>query len=860
VVQAGKRVGKRVYVSVAQLDVMEQSYRELVTRAEAIASAELSGAFNVLRIDAEAEEVAFLHYPDLGRDPFPSLDRSWRVDVRTQLVTRRSYVNSLNPPILHRTELLLSPEHPARAKCEALSAACESVGLFEDPTIIGYKNQWHALIQEHAFVLDGFELVPLANAVPQESSDGEGNSDSEHVARHLTALARTTLSAPLQSLLRDALLTTTSTFFDYGCGRGDDIATLSASGFTAVGWDPHFCPRAERIPADVVNLGFVINVIEDREERVSALEGAFALAGKVLSVAAMIGTNDASKGRPCNDGVLTSRNTFQKYFSQGDLRAFIESVLDEEAYPAAPGVFYVFRDRAVEQAYLVARSRNTSRVERLLRPSFVPRLRVPQEASRKRGSSSGRPPVATRIDSTAGQEQLLTLWRTILELGRVPDTEEIPNAVGLRLHFGSTKRAIEACLERNDPIALRRATQGRRDDILVMLALRTFDRRRKFQRLEPRLAKDIRQFFGTLGNAEAEATQLLFSLQDTAVVGKCCEEAASEGLGWLVPGESLQLHSSLVERLPAPLRIYVGCSAVMAGDVSRFDLVKAHISSGKVSLISYDDFVNKSLPLMLRRVKVNLREQTVDVFDYSGLHAPTVLWRKSRYINEEFPNYALQVDFDAQLEALRLFDLDAYGPDEATVRTELAGRRFEVVGFKLLRSQDIPDIDGKCGRNFRYRDLLECGETWQSLRLPNLPASAESYNALNDLAFKILDPVVEYFGPIELTYAFASPALTRHIKRRISPGLDQHAAHEVSRSGRLVCERRGAAVDFLVRDEDMREVAKWIARNCQFDRMYFYGATKPIHVSIGPDNSATVYRLDERGSRRIPRHVDVDSL
>jgi hypothetical protein len=63
---------------------------------------------------------------------------------------------------------------------------------------------------------------------------------------------------------------------------------------------------------------------------------------------------------------------------------------------------------------------------------------------------------------------------------------------------------------------------------------------------------------------------------------------------------------------------------------------------------------------------------------------------------------------------------------------------------------------------------------------------------------------------IELTYGFCSPELARRIPGRIAPALDQHAAHERNARGKAVCPRLGAAVDFIVTDENMREVADWM--------------------------------------------------
>lgn len=858
---AGKRVGHHLYISTDQIEVLDDRARELVTRAHALLDQQAKESFNVLRVDVSTEDVAFLNYPDLGRAPFPALASSCRVNVPTRLIRRRRYDNSLNPPILHRTELLLREDHPARERCEALTATCEALGLFDHSASIGFTQQWDALIAARGYSLDGFALVPIANAVDNAVEDvGFGADTNASVERHLTALARTSLSAPVQSLLRDQLLTVDTSFFDYGCGRGDDLATLAAASYTARGWDPHYRPDSERVAADVVNLGFVINVIENKQERIEALQGAYALTERVLAVSAMLTNNESSKGRPFGDGVLTNRNTFQKYYSQGELRAFIESVLGEEAYPAAPGIFYVFRDRALEQQYLLLKSSNGSRVQRLLAqaPVHIRNVTVRERASRPRMESArkARPPAP---DPIAVQPTLSDLWQLLLELGRVPDPEEIPFAAALKEYFGSIKRGIETCLAENDREALARAERERRDDILVMYALRAFDRRRGFEKLEPRLARDIRTFFGSVANAESQATALLFSIQDTAAIQRACDEAATQGLGWLEPGESLQLHTSLVSRLPANLRIYVGCATVMAGDIAAFDLVKVHINSGKVSLMSYDDFVGKPLPLLQRRVKVRLRDQALDVFDYDERHPPSVLFRKSRYINEEFAHFADQVAFEEALESLRVFNLDDYGPSEVVFQARLAARRYVLEGFRLTRAQDIPDLDRPCGEHFRFRDLIECGETWKRNQPPNVPEQPETYNALCDLAVEILDPVIDYFGAIELTYGFASPALTRRISSRIAPERDQHASCELNHSGRLVCERRGAAVDFIVRDEDMKEVAQWIAQHCRFDRMYFYGANRPLHVSVGPENAQVIYEMIESGARRVPRRLHLNA-
>lgn len=107
---------------------------------------------------------------------------------------------------------------------------------------------------------------------------------------------------------------------------------------------------------------------------------------------------------------------------------------------------------------------------------------------------------------------------------------------------------------------------------------------------------------------------------------------------------------------------------------------------------------------------------------------------------------------------------------------------------------------------------------------------------------------------IRLTYGFCSRELGRLIKKRVAPKLDQHAAHERNTRKNHICPRLGAAVDFIVEDENMREVADWIAENTPFDRLYFYVENRPIHVSSGPEQKGEYIDLvTSQSGRQVPR-------
>ena len=218
------------------------------------------------------------------------------------------------------------------------------------------------------------------------------------IERERTALRRTALSSPIQHLLRFGFLDGRTSLFDYGCGHGDDLRLLREMGIAAEGWDPVFRPDAERSPAEVVNLGFVLNVIEDAGERRATLEAAYGLARKVLIVSVMLGyEGKREQFAAYQDGVRTQRNTFQKYFAQDEFRGYIESTLGVNAVPVAAGICLVFRDAMDEQLFLLARQQ-VRREWRLLR-------REVDDAA-----------VAALIDEH--REQIDAYWSKALELGR----------------------------------------------------------------------------------------------------------------------------------------------------------------------------------------------------------------------------------------------------------------------------------------------------------------------------------------------------------------------------------------------------------------------------------------------------------
>ena len=256
---------------------------------------------------------------------------------------------------MHRKELLLPKGDSYRDRFTYLTHSAEQIGLFYDSHRVGFRLTWRILLKEKGYKLVGHDLLPLGN---EEYSEEQIESTFERVERHRTALTRYDFSAPLQSLARFGFLDGIKTVFDYGCGRGDDLRNLLANNIVASGWDPHYASDGVKQIGDIVNLGFVINVIENLEERATGLCGAYSLAKELLVVSAMLYSREAANGKPYIDGILTARNAFQKYYSQDELPAYVAEELNEVPTPVGPGIFYVFKNKESELRFMYGRQQN----------------------------------------------------------------------------------------------------------------------------------------------------------------------------------------------------------------------------------------------------------------------------------------------------------------------------------------------------------------------------------------------------------------------------------------------------------------------------------------------------------------------
>ncbi len=604
----------------AHVSALTDSVRREV---ETIASlAKCLGRFDVVKVSANRGVVSLLSYPDFFTEAFPVLSEAWSFNIESGRISRRSYSSDANPPILHRKELLLPPDDPRREDFAKLTQSAEEAGLFSDTSIIGHRMQWEEELRSKGLRVEGSRIIQVGK--------GDGaHVETVEVHRHKTALGRNRLSTPVQALWRGGFLDGGLSFFDYGCGRGDDMAALRERGLEVGGWDPHFRPEGEKRSADVVNLGFVINVIEDVVERRQALLGAWKYTNKVLAVAALIGGRTAfERFRLFRDGVLTSLGTFQKYYTHEELGEYIAGVVGREPVSIEPGCYFVFRTDEDEQDFLVRRQ--SIRVRHALGLPRPPKVSRPVSA-RSGGSPARGRPTKRRWEFHAELAELF--WNRCLELARLPSETEFPEIERVKRCLGNPKRALEHLLSERGEQALELARQDRRDDLLVFLALNLFERRRSFGALSERLQLDIKEHLGSYGSGVEAAKSLLFSISDTSRIEAACVDANAQGYGHLESGDALFIDARFINNLPPILRVYVGCAGKLYGDARSADVVKIHIRSGKVTFLIHDDYQGLEDPNLIERVKVDLRKRMVHYFQYGTQEFPAVpTLNKSRFM------------------------------------------------------------------------------------------------------------------------------------------------------------------------------------------------------------------------------------
>ena len=477
------------------------------------------------------------------------------------------------------------------------------------------------------------------------------------VARERAALRRRALSRPLRRTLEDGIVGPTTSVLDFGCGYGDDVRYLAELGIHAVGWDPVLRPNVTLRPAAVVNLGYVLNVIEDQHERAETLRQAWEFAERVLVVSVRtVHERGDLQGKRVADGVLTRRRTFQKFFEPAEAMEMISSVLGTAAVAIAPGVFYVFRDDTAREAFVAARVCRAPRTVRV-------RLTPGEEFERNRDVLQ---PIVAFLETR----------------GRFPTATEIGDASESIAPLGSFSRARRIVAHAIGAEVIEQAEVARTEDLLVYLALARFQRRPSFARLPADLQRDIRALFRSYDRACALADEVLLRAGRREDLDRAF---TTSPVGKLTP-TALYVHISALSELPPLLRIYEGCARNYVGIMDEANVVKLHRDAPAVSYLVYPRFERNAHPALAMSLLVGLQTLRVDRRDFRTSANPPILHRKETLVAENHPLRKLFKQLTIAEERAGLFDDPRTIGTRQQWETRLGQAGITIRGHRLLRS------------------------------------------------------------------------------------------------------------------------------------------------------------------------------
>lgn len=167
------------------------------------------------------------------------------------------------------------------------------------------------------------------------------------INRARTAISRQNFSKPYRRLLETGAIHSGMTILDYGCGKGYDVRRLqehgglvdtSLDGLNIRGYDPFQpgfnCPEYLEMQYDVVTCNYVMNVIENPQERAAVVRRLLSLAPVVFLTVRADRKAIKDNWKPFADGWLTPNDTFQKLYDR------------EEAVLEFPGATVIHEDNS----------------------------------------------------------------------------------------------------------------------------------------------------------------------------------------------------------------------------------------------------------------------------------------------------------------------------------------------------------------------------------------------------------------------------------------------------------------------------------------------------------------------------------
>ena len=148
--------------------------------------------------------------------------------------------------------------------------------------------------------------------------------------------------------------------------------------------------------------------------------------------------------------------------------------------------------------------------------------------------------------------------------------------------------------------------------------------------------------------------------------------AVSAGLGAMRDGDTFRMHAPVLNRLPAALRVLVGCAGVLRGGTEGADFIDIKMDGRRVAFIACVDAAAR-LPIYTERTRVDLGRLKVTVDQPEGM----ILYLKGRFLPSDAPGVAEQLLFDQKLIDAGIVDEEGKGPRYAELQEMMRQRKLK---------------------------------------------------------------------------------------------------------------------------------------------------------------------------------------
>jgi DNA phosphorothioation-associated putative methyltransferase len=407
---------------------------------------------------------------------------------------------------------------------------------------------------------------------------------------------------PVRLGLRDDILKPESSVLDYGCGRGQDVARLRSMGFGVDGWDPFYAPDGPLVEHDVVLLNYVLNVIEDVSERRQTLRRAWQFASRALIVSCRLKWElGALNAVESGDGVITSRNTFQHFYSPNEIRQLVEDVTGQRCVSPSPGVVYVFR-------------RDEDRFAYLAREAITQFEWTDSE------------------DYTSAVAEIVSFTE---DRGRPPLFEEIPEGLVPLLGRLSRRALVDIAKQGASPERVAEGFKRSTLDTLLYLGTSIFNGRVALSDLPLNVQADIKHCFKSYREACARADRLLTKIRDDTYIRGAMRNSPGK-----LTATALYVHRRAVPKIPVVLRLYEHCGFVAAGRPEGWNVLKLEHRGRRVAWSAYPEFEKDPHPTLDWTYAVDMSSLEGSFQRFGDRSNRPLLHRKEEFLAPEDPAVA----------------------------------------------------------------------------------------------------------------------------------------------------------------------------------------------------------------------------